>query len=61
MYSRWSDKTTDACDGTAWEFKMYKNGTLVRHRELGYIYDIEPYEKMAAILTGTEAYNPDGE
>lgn len=59
IYSKWSDETTDACDGIAWEFKLYKNGALIRHRDLGYIYDIEPYEKMATILTATETLNPD--
>lgn len=48
----WSDEKTDACDGSAWEFKLYDNGTVVRHRDLGYIYGIEPYARMAGMLKG---------
>ena len=50
----WTDESADACDGTAWEFKLYDNDTVVRHRELGYIYGIEPYESIAALLTEEE-------
>lgn len=46
----WSDDSTDASDGTAWEFKFYKNGVVSKHRDLGYIYGIEPYESIAALL-----------
>ena len=46
----WNKDTADANDGSAWEFKLYENGTVVRHRELGYIYGIEPYESIAALL-----------
>ena len=46
----WTDEKTKACDGTAWEFKLYANRTVVRHRELGYIYGIEPYESITALL-----------
>ncbi len=54
----WSPETTQACDGTAWEFKLYdEHGTVVRHREPGYIYGIEPFRSIAALLTAEE---PDG-
>ncbi len=46
----WSEEKTDACDGTAWEFKMYQDGKVIKHRDLGYIYGIEPYESIAGIL-----------
>ena len=46
----WSTETTDACDGTAWEFKMYEGGAVIKHRDLGYIYGIEPYETIVALL-----------
>ena len=47
----WNDDTADACDGSAWEFKLYdENGTVIRHRDLGYIYGIEPYESIASLL-----------
>ena len=54
MNSEWSEETTEADDGDAWEFKMYSEKTVIKHRELGYIYGIEPYEGMAAILTRIE-------
>jgi len=47
----WPDEKTDACDGTAWEFKLYENGEISKHRDLGYIYGIEPFETIAALLT----------
>ena len=50
----WTDETTQAYDGTAWEFKMYENGTVIKHRELNYIYGIEPYESIAKILCDEE-------
>ena len=46
----WSNENADACDGTAWEFKLYENGTVIRHRDMGYIYGIEPFESIAALL-----------
>ena len=47
----WSNERADACDGSAWEFKLYdEHGTVVRHREPGYIYGIEPFAGMAALL-----------
>ena len=50
----WNPETTQACDGTAWEFKLYQDGTVVRHRETGCIAGIEPYESLAALLTEEE-------
>ncbi len=47
----WSEEKTDACDGAAWEFKMYEGGTVVKHRDLGYIYGIEPFESIVKLLT----------
>ena len=47
----WPETGADACDGTAWEFKMYEGDTVIKHRELGYIYGIEPYESIADMLT----------
>lgn len=51
LAAQWSDETTRAYDGTAWEFKMYENGTVVKHREVGYVYGIEPYESIAGLLS----------
>ena len=51
LESEWSTEQTDACDGTAWEFKMYENGTVVKHRDPGYIYGIEPFAGIAKLLT----------
>ena len=47
----WPDEKTDICDGNPWEFKLYDIDTVIRHRELGYICGIEPYESIAALLT----------
>ena len=53
----WNNDTADACEGSAWEFKLYdEQGTVVRHREEGYIEGIEPYESIAALLTEDEPY-----
>ena len=46
----WNNEKADACDGTAWEFKLYENGSVTKHRDTGYIYGIEPYETIAAIM-----------
>ena len=46
----WSEEKSDACDGTAWEFKMYDDDHLVKHRDLGYIYGIEPFESIVKLL-----------
>ena len=54
----WGNDIADEDDGNAWEFKLYENGTVVRHRETGYISGIEPYESIAALLEEEE--NPDG-
>ena len=50
----WTDESADAGGGSAWEFKLYDNDTVVRHRELGYILGIEPYESIAALLAEDE-------
>ena len=50
LESDWSQERTDACDGVAWEFKMYRDEEIVKHRELGYIYGVEPYERIVEIL-----------
>ena len=48
----WSDEKTEADDGTAWEFRTYGDrGEPGKHRELGYIYDIEPFESIDSILS----------
>lgn len=52
----WPDNKTDACDGTAWEFKLYDNGKIIKHRDLGYIYGIEPYESIVTIITEGQNY-----
>ncbi len=46
----WTEEKTEASDGTAWEFKLYENSTISKHRDLGYIYGIEPYETIASLL-----------
>ena len=46
----WSEEKSDACDGTAWEFKMYDDDHLVKHRDLGYIYGIELFESIVKLL-----------
>ena len=50
----WTDDAADGCDGSAWEFKLYENDAVVRHRELGYIEGLEPYESIAALLSEEE-------
>ena len=51
LAAEWTDEKTDACDGAAWEFKMYENGEIKKHRDLGYIYGIEPFESIVKLLT----------
>ena len=51
LAAEWTDEKTDACDGTAWEFKMYESGEIKKHRDLGYIYGIEPFESIVKLLT----------
>ncbi len=46
----WPDNEVEAWDGVAWEFKLYENGQVSKHRKLGYISDIEPYESIVAVL-----------
>ena len=51
----WNEEKADSGDGSAWEFKLYDDqGTVIRHRELGYIDGIEPFQSMAALLTAEE-------
>ena len=47
----WPGTKLDGCDGAAWEFKLYADGIISKHRELGYIGDIEPYKSIEAVLT----------
>ena len=54
MDSAWPETASDASDGTAWEFKMYDNGTVIRHRELGYVCGLETYEAIIDALPGLE-------
>ncbi len=46
----WTDEESFADDGSAWEFKMYQDDAVIRHRKTGYIYGIEPYETIADLL-----------
>ncbi len=51
MNETWSDEKTEAFDGEAWEFSMYNSiGALVKHRTVGYVYEIEPFERIIRIL-----------
>ena len=47
----WSEEKTDADDEVAWEFKMYEDGEIKKHRDLGYIYGIEPFVSIVKLLT----------
>lgn len=54
----WSDEKTDACDGSAWEFKAYgSRGELLKKRTLDYVYDIEPFESITAIFMKYDEYD----
>ena len=55
----WSNEKADACDGTGWEFKLYESGTVIRHREMGYIDGVEPFESIAALLDGNDEEEED--
>lgn len=45
------NKDIDACDGEAWTFVEYNdNGTIKWMRETGYIYGLEPLEKISNYL-----------
>jgi len=45
------DKTLiDAIDGSTWEFIEYNKNKEIWKRDLGYIYGIEPLEKIGEIL-----------
>ena len=50
MACTWPTEKAEIDDGTAWEFKMYDGGTVVKHRDLGYIYGLEPYESIVKLL-----------
>ena len=41
------DTKIEACDGDSYEFTEYKDGSVVWKRALGYIYGIEPLEKIS--------------
>jgi len=47
----WSEEKTDADDEVAWEFKMYEDGEIKKHRDLGYIYGIEPFVSIVKLQT----------
>ena len=49
------EKAAETSHDTAWEFKMYENDTVIKHRLLDYIDGVEPFEAMAALLQETEA------
>lgn len=46
------DKEVSALDGSAWSIEQYKNGKAVWMRKMGYIYGIEPLEKIGKIMNG---------
>mgnify|MGYP004467166603 CR=1 FL=1 len=46
------DKEVSALDGSAWSIEQYKNGKTVWMRKMGYIYGIEPLEKIGKIMNG---------
>lgn len=49
--SEWNSETVDACDGDAWEFWKYNlDGTIEKHRPLGYINNMEPFDEMTIVL-----------
>ena len=50
----WTEEEADACDGSAWEFKLYENDTVIRHRQPGYICGLRPFEGIAALLAEEE-------
>ena len=45
----WSDEPGQT-DGNPWEFKAYKNGTVDKYRELGYIRGIDALETIVELL-----------
>ncbi len=56
----WSQEKVDGCDGVAWEFKMYDvNKTVIKHRECGYIWGVEPFESIVRLLPDEEEQNDD--
>ena len=45
------NKDIDACDGEAWTFAEYNDdGSIKWMRETGYIYGLEPLEKISSYL-----------
>jgi hypothetical protein len=45
------NKVVDACDGEAWTFVDYNDdGSIKWMRETGYIYGLEPLEKISSYL-----------
>lgn len=46
-----------ACDGSAYEFTLYEDNKEIYKRDLGYIYGIEPLEKIADIINKYESKN----
>ena len=40
----------EALDGDAWKFVYYKNNVVYKKRKIGYIYGIEPLEKIQTII-----------
>lgn len=41
----------DACDGTTWEYKYYKNNEIYKQRKLGYMYGVFELENLKKILS----------
>ena len=54
LNSEWSTEQRRFCDGVAWEFELYEHDKIIKHRPLGYIYGIEPYETIAYFLPSDE-------
>lgn len=50
LNSVWSEEKTEEAEGSAWEFKMYRDEKLIKHRDVGYIRGIEPFESVVKIL-----------
>ena len=50
LQADWTDEAAETSDATAWEFKMYEDGELVKHREMGSVDGVEPYESIIALL-----------
>lgn len=48
--SKEDKSSVNALDGSAWEFIEYNENKEIWKRDLGYIYGIEPLEKIGEIL-----------